>query len=237
MKPDVAVQLIVLNHEFYTQFGAAFAASRRRPWPGFGRLAQALPYPCARFLDVGCGTGRLGQFLLEAGAIEAYVGVDFSSPLLAAHLPHEAMQFVQRDITISGALADLSRFDGIACVATLQHIPDATVRVRLLREMAQQLQPGGRLVLVNWQFMDSERQRRKVLPWSTIGLAERDVESGDYLVSWERGGVGRRYVCMIDVEATDRLADSAELRIVDQFRADGREGDLNLYTILIPRSA
>src|SRR5438105_14113582 len=33
-------------------------------------------------LDVGCGSGRIGEFVLEAGA-SRYVGVDFSAPMVA----------------------------------------------------------------------------------------------------------------------------------------------------------
>ncbi len=34
-----------------------------------------------RILDVGCGSGRIGEFVLEAGA-EHYVGVDFAEPMI-----------------------------------------------------------------------------------------------------------------------------------------------------------
>src|SRR5947207_25394 len=39
-------------------------------------------YSSPRVLDVGCGSGRVGELALEAGAGE-YVGVDFSEPMLA----------------------------------------------------------------------------------------------------------------------------------------------------------
>ena len=32
-----------------------------------------------RVLDVGCGSGRIGEFVLEAGAAQ-YVGIDFAEP-------------------------------------------------------------------------------------------------------------------------------------------------------------
>jgi 2-polyprenyl-3-methyl-5-hydroxy-6-metoxy-1,4-benzoquinol methylase len=35
----------------------------------------------ARVLDVGCGSGRIGEFVLDAGAAR-YVGVDFSEPMI-----------------------------------------------------------------------------------------------------------------------------------------------------------
>jgi SAM-dependent methyltransferase len=38
-------------------------------------------YESPRVLDVGCGSGRTGEPLLEAGARE-YVGIDFSEPML-----------------------------------------------------------------------------------------------------------------------------------------------------------
>src|ERR1700761_2556150 len=38
-------------------------------------------YAAPRVLDVGCGSGRIGEFVLEAGASH-YVGVDFSAPMI-----------------------------------------------------------------------------------------------------------------------------------------------------------
>lgn len=39
-------------------------------------------YDSPAVLDVGCGSGRIGEFALEAGAAR-YVGVDFSEPMIA----------------------------------------------------------------------------------------------------------------------------------------------------------
>ncbi|MBV9004430.1 MAG: class I SAM-dependent methyltransferase [Solirubrobacterales bacterium] len=38
-------------------------------------------YRTPRVLDVGCGSGRIGEFVLEAGASE-YVGIDFAEPMI-----------------------------------------------------------------------------------------------------------------------------------------------------------
>ena len=38
-------------------------------------------YEAPRVLDVGCGSGRIGEFVLNAGAGD-YVGVDFSAPMI-----------------------------------------------------------------------------------------------------------------------------------------------------------
>ncbi len=101
--------------------------------------------------------------------------------------------------------------------------------------MAARLAPGGRVALANWQFTASERQRRKIRPWSEAGITAADVEEGDYLLSWQRGGYGLRYVALLDESETRRLAAAAGLRVVESFRSDGREGELNLYTVLAER--
>ena len=70
------------------------------------------------------------------------------------------------------------------------------------------------------------------MTWSRIGLSADEVEKNDYLLSWQRSGYALRYVCYIDAEEMATLAKNAGLSVVSQFRSDGREGNLNLYTIL-----
>jgi SAM-dependent methyltransferase len=235
MDEAVARKLVTLNEAFYERFAAPFAASRAAPQPGFARLLAHWPAPSSpsapplRVLDVGCGDGRLGRYLHDRDRAIDYTGVDFSAPLLAVGA---AGQFVRRDLSRPGALAGLGRYDWVVCLSTLQHIPGRDRRVGLLVEMRDCLRPGGRLALTNWQFLDSPRQRRKLRPWAEVGLATSDVEPGDYLLAWQRGGYGLRYVALLDAAATAALAEAAGLVVLDQFRSDGREGDLNLYTIL-----
>jgi hypothetical protein len=98
--------------------------------------------------------------------------------------------------------------------------------------MAGRLLADGRVVLSNWQFLGSDRQRRKVVSWETVGLSTNELEPGDYLLSWQRDGYGLRYVNNIGAEETMALANQAGLEVASQFRSDGREGNLNLYTVL-----
>ena len=227
-------RLAALNEAFYSRFAAPFAASRAGPQPGYERLLAYVPAGRPRVFDAGCGDGRFGRFLHASGHEVDYVGVDFSAALLAARDVDGdvAGRFEQRDLSQPGSLDGLGRFDLIVCLSTLQHIPGRRNRARLLAEMAAGLNAGGRVALANWQFLGSARQRRKIRPWAEAGLDERDVEPGDYLLSWQRGGEGRRYVALVDDEETRRLAEGAGLRIVELFRSDGREGDLNLYALL-----
>jgi len=111
-------------------------------------------------------------------------------------------------------------------------LPAFETRAAFLGELASHLSPTGRIFLSNWQFLSSDRQRKKIVNWQSAGIDEHDLENNDYLISWNRDGYGFRYVHMIDESETDNLAKKAKLRILDQFRDDGREGNLNLYTVL-----
>jgi SAM-dependent methyltransferase len=232
VRPSIAERLIELNSKFYAELAQPFAQTRSRPQPGFEQLLAYLPQHPRQVLDVGCGEGRFGRFLLERFPELEYTGVDFSANLLeraAAAIPG---RFVERDLTRDSALAGLPQADIVACLAVLQHIPGRDRRVRLLREMGQHLAPEGRMFLSTWQFIDSPRQQRKIVDWSEISLGPDDVDEEDYLLTWKSGGFALRYVAYLDKGAIEGLAEEAGLRVADSFRSDGREGDLNLYSIL-----
>ena len=232
MKQEVKDQLLDLNREFYRRFSSSFADSRSSPQPGFHRLPAYFPSGQVNILDVGCGEGRFGRFLNERDLVKSYTGVDFSENLLNIARDQFHGEFLLRDLSSMGCLDGLGQYDVIVCLATLQHIPGRDNRLRLLQEMSAHVDKKGKLVLSNWQFLSSERQRRKLIDWSQIGLSIEDVEPGDYLLTWKREGLGLRYVAHIDPKEMKDLAHSLNLVIDDQFRSDGREGDLNLYTVL-----
>jgi SAM-dependent methyltransferase len=235
MHPETAARLLAINRRFYRQLADPFAQTRLHPQPGFEKLLAYLPPPPLRALDVGCGNGRFGFFLSAHADLAAYSGVDFTPSLLEKarrHLPSAV--FHRRDLSRPGRLDDLGRFNLVVCLSTMQHIPGRANRARLLRQMGERLEENGRLFLGNWQFMDSPRQRRKLRDWAEADVDAAQVEPNDYLLTWQRGGFGLRYVSFIDAEETAELAQTAGLHILDQFRSDGKEGDLNLYTILTP---
>lgn len=235
MKNEVVQKLLALNQAFYDSLADSFAQSRAQPQPGFYRLLDELPQPCPGLLDVGCGNGRLGHFFLERGVIQSYTGVDFSRELLQKAQASVPGVYFQRDMSWPDCLAGLGRFEAVACLAAMQHIPGRTNRLRLLQEMKAHLVSDGRILLANWQFIDSSRQRRKVRPWAEVGIDPEEVEANDYLLTWQRGGFAYRYVCYIDAVETAALAADAGLRMVNQFRSDGKEGDLSLYSVLAAR--
>lgn len=247
MPPTVQARLLDLNRQFYQTVGSEFDRTRQGLPPGMvelaGRLAawqaarQAAPL---RVLDVGCGNGRLARALAQAGVGCAYTGLDADAQLLAlaqeqtGGLPQVATQFARIDIAQAGWAAQLAApppFDVVACLAVLHHFPGLALRARIVQELAGVLADGGVLALSTWQFLTSERLARKQEEWAVVGVDAAQVEPGDALLPWNQGAHALRYVHQLDLAELELLAARAGLRRQATFQADGKEGNLNLYTL------
>jgi tRNA (uracil-5-)-methyltransferase TRM9 len=99
-------------------------------------------------------------------------------------------------------------------------------------DLAQLLSPGGIIALSTWQFLTSERLANKQIEWMEVGVDPDELEPGDALLPWNQGARALRYVHQLDLAEVEALAHGAGLRLVDTFRADGKEGNLNLYALL-----
>jgi SAM-dependent methyltransferase len=232
VEPETARRLLDINKKFYTEFAEQFAETRRTPQPGFSKLLDYLPRPCHTVVDIGCGNGRFGKFLAQFKPDFVYTGVDFTEPFLDIADSSISGDFISRDISKAGFLEGQGKYDLVVCLATLQHIPGMQGRFSVLKEIADHILDHARIFISNWQFTKSDRQRRKILEWQKVGIHPDEVDPGDYLVSWQRNGRGERYVHLIDQREMFWLAAAANLIIIDQYHSDGREGNLNLYTIL-----
>ena len=230
--------LAQLNRTFYERFAGHFAASRTPNQPGWRRLLAYLPERGV-LLDAGCGHGRFASLLDHQGRQMTYFGVDNSPALLAiarANATALALPaiFIEADITAAGWTERLPvrRFDAIVSLAVLHHIPGRASRLALLALLGDLLTEGGVLAVSTWQWMNEARLRRKVTPWPAAGLTPEQVEPGDYLLDWQRGGAGLRYCHLVDEPELIALARQAGLRVEAIFQDDGRNRNLNLFAVL-----
>jgi len=96
-----------------------------------------------RVVDMGCGNGRLGRFVIPDAA--AYVGVDLSEALLAFDVPADAQARVD---LVRASLEQLPLLDESAdvvlCWGVLHHVGDYRAA---MREIERVLRPGGTLLL------------------------------------------------------------------------------------------
>jgi SAM-dependent methyltransferase len=132
-------------------------------------LLRQLPPGCRTALDVGCGTGRFARRLAQRG-IEVDA-VDRSAEVLAAARaapapPAGRVRYLLADVTRMALPA--GRYDCVACLASLHHLPFATVAA--LREA---LAPGGVLVVLGCYRQRSAADVAVALAAAPLNLAAR----------------------------------------------------------------
>ena len=233
MKKETIEKIVELNSQFYQKFGEQFSATRGRIQLGVRKVLEGIGRDLS-ILDLGCGNGEFARQLADAGHAAPYLGVDFSLPLLkdAMRVPeHFPANFLELDLT-SGDWSQIpNTYSLITSFATLHHIPGEETRLRILENIYQRLAPNGQFIFSNWQFLNSERLRKRIQNWNVVNINESDLDEDDYLLDWRRGGTGYRYAHQYSEEELARLAEMSGLKVVDTFYSDGATGNLGLYQI------
>lgn len=236
--------------DFYKSNAEAFSKTRQRPWAGWERFAKALGRLGSghlSLLDAACGNMRLEGFLKEA---LPDVSFDFWTIDAVRELaPHgHGTHFLELDLIESlrrGALeealnaASMPHMDACAVFGFMHHIPSQELRIRLVEAMSSFLADGGLLAMSFWKFADSEAFKAKAMRDTHRAARERslvaDSKNGDYYLGWQ-GMPGQFRFCHSfaddEIQALAEAAESLGLRLLERYRADGKDGISNDYLIL-----
>ena len=247
MNEKTAHHLLDLNRQFYQTFALQFSATRQRLQPGVLQVLRRIPLT-NHILDLGCGNGELARELARRGHSGRYIGLDFSSELLKhARLSnpsdfqgqdnlHGDQHFLPANLAdpdwdriLAGAAAP--PFDFILAFAVLHHLPGVELRRQVLRISHNLLANQGYFIHSEWQFLNSPRLVARLQPWSEAGVTAEDVDPGDYLLDWRRGGSGLRYVHFFSEDELNNLAAETGFQVVESFHSDGDGGELGLYQV------
>lgn len=192
------------------------------------------------YLDLGCGNGELAREMDRRAFQGAYTGLDFSPQLLQVakegHYHNLRANFLSVDLTSADWTSRLKyqQFDNVLAFAVLHHLPGSELRQALLKNALKNIKHSGRFYHSEWQFLRSERLKSRIQPWETIGLSETDVDPGDYLLDWRRGGHGLRYVHHFSEDELAELAKKVNFTICETFYSDGKGNNLGLYQVWKP---
>lgn len=246
MDRQTAAELLEINRRFYSEFGDAFAATRRRIQPGVSRVLDSIPKEISSdWLDLGCGSGALGQIWAGQQRCGSYTGLDFSGPLLrkaqknTEGLSNDSLclNYLPGDLMDPDwpAILDDKRFDGVLAFASLHHIPGHENHLRIFHQVRNLLRPGGRFIFSVWQFQNSPKLMQRVQPWNRANISEDNLEEGDTLLDWRyalpdnKEKQGLRYVHLFEENELDELAAESGFSTADRCYSDGAEGNLALY--------
>jgi len=132
----------------YVAIADEFSQSRMRPWPEFDAFLSHVESG-ARVLDVGCGNGRLYDFLKQKQI--DYLGLDHNPEFIkkATDIFPEA-QFQLQEMTD----LDLPKnhFDVIFSIAAFHHLPTKKLRKKVLLDLHRSLKKEGVLILTTWNL-------------------------------------------------------------------------------------
>lgn len=235
-------RLNALNRHFYEITGNEFDATRRQAWQGWEALLPYIPAGRISVLDVGCGNGRFALFLSEKRQESVvYHGIDNNPTLLqAARQMLTDDPIVQSTLTQQDVIQDPPRqgsYDAIALFGVLHHVPGWDHRRDFMRILAERVRVGGVLLIAAWRFYEYDRfKKRLVAPDAEEVIAltgePLTLEKHDYLLDWRRGERALRYCHYVDDDEHGALVAATGLTEIHTFRADGKDGRMNRYSVL-----
>ena len=244
MQEKTKQMLLDLNRRFYQTFASHFSNTRMRLQPGVEKSIDTLPKQ-ATILDLGCGNGNLAQALVHRSFCGDYLGLDSSFELLEIarrnlqdfkyfsflHGDIADLDWDTRVLKNTAVLRDNKGLDVVLSFAVFHHLPGRDLHHQTFKKIHTLLPTNGRLIFSNWQFLNSERLRKRIQDWELIGLTPDELEPGDYLLDWRQGGRGLRYVHHFSPEELNILAELSGFEIIESFLSDGENGKLGLYQI------
>ena len=144
------------------------------------------------------------------------------------------------------------KFDLIVVFGLTHHLPSAQLRLQFFQSLAKLLKKDALLVVSNWQFAVDKRFQKNIISRQKNQLASKintspiiklqkilnKLEKNDYLLDWRQttqksnGDTSIRYCHYLDEKNSKNLFKKADLKIVDQFFADGKSQQLNQYFVL-----
>ncbi len=239
MEPTIQKKLLEINRAFYDHFDGSFSATRGHVQPGVDKLLKQFDQD-VNVLDVGCGNGTLARALKSEGFTGSYLGVDMSAGLLekakkllgSASANH--FDFRLFDIADAQWISHVPQkaYDWVAVFAVLHHLPGKDLRLQIARDFRKLISPEGCVTVSVWQWQNSLRLRKRVLPWFTVGILQQQLDEGDVLLDWRAGKtIGLRYVHTFSEESLTHLANEAGFKVIDVFYSDGKTGDLAMYQV------
>jgi len=146
----------------YDEFAEQFSHTRNHFWPEFDLL---LPYleKGDRLLDLGCGNGRLREFLNKITRDKEqdtkkiisegnYFGLDVSEKLLKiARDKFIRDHFFLKDFSQELPFGN-DNFEVVTAIASFHHLLSKTEQTKFLKECYRIIKPGGTIFLTTWKL-------------------------------------------------------------------------------------
>jgi SAM-dependent methyltransferase len=132
----------------YGAIAYEFDQTRKISWEEFNHFLAYTKHS-GRTLDLGCGNGRLYEFLKQKKV--DYLGIDNNSQLLEIAKKSFPDAKFQLDDIMDLDLPE-EAFDNIFMIASFHHIPGKNMRKKILADVHRSLKTDGILILSVWNL-------------------------------------------------------------------------------------
>lgn len=214
MKREIALKIIEQSRTLHDKIAKDFSDTRNFLWPEFEYFKGYLK-DGQDILDLGCGNGRLAEFLQDYQV--NYLGVDNSAHLVdlakskwlaspASSVSQNGQdgqgeqsgpdkKFVVADALDLSALGN-QKFDLIFLVSVMHHIPSQKMREQVLGNIKSLLKPDGKLLMINWNLWQ-RRFLKYIIKYTILKLTEpsavifdgvkaKDLDLQDIFKPWQK---------------------------------------------------
>lgn len=194
MKKETVKKLNQLNQDFYNTIGKEFDDTRSHIWPGWEKVLEIIQNKeIEGVLDIGCGNGRFGEFVLKNHSQAKthdpkliYTGIDsnefllkqaeeklgkIATPTQQSHSradgnpgKNQKFSLFKKDIIFdSWEKSFEKKFDLIVIFGVMHHIPGSQNRIDLIKKAKKLLTKNGLIIFTTWQFAENERLQKRVV--------------------------------------------------------------------------
>lgn len=220
MKESTAKQLLQSVKDSYNQIANEFSDTRNHSWNEFKYFKRFLSKD-AEIIDLGCGNGRLNEFLdsYYLGQNYNYIGIDNSTGLLKnAQKKYPGKVFLpgdQIEIPVSENQADL-----IFNIAAFHHIPSRSLRLKALAEMNRVLKPQGKLIITVWMLFQRKYLLENFKAWLKFLVTLGKFAPNDLFIPWKNGSgkkLANRYYHSFLPGELKKLLQESGFKIIEDF--------------------
>lgn len=229
MKKQISENLIKKTRDDYNKIAHHFASTRKYVWKDIDAVTNNFDLSSKNVLDLGCGNGRLYDYLTKKGA--KYTGLDLGDNLIKiANEKHPEGRFTQGDL-LETPFKD-NEFDYVYCIATLHHIPSKEKRNAAIQEIYRILKPGGKILITNWYFWNKPKYLKMILD---SALQNNNLPIGDFFMPWKsthKNTLAERYFHAWTKHETISILKKNGFSDIKIHYQDASEKDLPKYNIV-----
>ncbi len=143
--------------DFYNQSAQSFSRTRNYWWEDLSFIKEYIPQN-GKLLDLGCGNGRLANFLRENNFKGEYIGADISEKLIRIaqeNNPKGRFKLIKNEKNLP---FENEIFDAVVAVSVFHHF-NPSMAEKALKEIKRISKPNAVIIITSWNLWQKKYLR------------------------------------------------------------------------------